>query len=106
MLFVTGSPRSLFDQLSDGLAFGLLYPRCRKGEMHMSQSSNVIDLRDWFEGSRPSANQLGSFSNSRECIELLQAFTRIAHPAFRFAIIRAAREAATKTASELPKGSE
>ena len=59
----------------------------------MSQS-NVIDLRKWFETRSPSSgNQPGNFSNSRECIELLHAFTRIANPAFRFAIIRAAKEA-------------
>jgi hypothetical protein len=54
----------------------------------MSQS-NVIDLRKWFE----------TRSNSRECIELLHAFTRIANPAFRFAIIRAAKEAVSHTVS-------
>jgi hypothetical protein len=71
--------------------------------MRLSQSSNVIDLRKWFE-KRPlsSGSQLGNFSNSRECIELLQAFIRIANPAHRFAIIRAAREAASKTANTSP----
>ena len=65
----------------------------------MSQS-NVIDLRKWFETRSPSSgNQLGNFSKSRECIELLHAFTRIANPAFRLAIIRAAKEAVSHTAS-------
>jgi hypothetical protein len=65
----------------------------------MSQS-NVIDLRKWFETRSPSSSdRLGSFSNSRECIELLHAFTRIADPAFRFAIIRAAKEAVSHTVS-------
>ena len=47
----------------------------------MSQS-NVIDLRKWFETRSSSGDQLGNFSNSRECIELLHAFTRITNPAF------------------------
>jgi hypothetical protein len=59
----------------------------------MSQS-NVIDLRKCFETRSPSSgSQPGKFSNSRECIELLHAFTRIADPAFRLAIVRAAKEA-------------
>ena len=68
----------------------------------MSQS-NVIDLRKWFETRSSSGDQLGNFSNSRECIELLHAFTRITNPAFRLAIIRATKEAVSYTASELPK---
>ncbi len=62
--------------------------------------SNVIDLRKWFETRSPS---FGDFSNSRECIELLHAFTQIGNPAFRFAIIRAAQKAVSYTASQLPK---
>ena len=57
----------------------------------MSQSLNVIDLRKWLETRSPSSGtQLGNFSNSMECIELLHAFTRIGNPAFRLAIIRVA----------------
>jgi hypothetical protein len=50
--------------------------------------SNIIDLREWFEGKSPSGNCRNGFATSRECIELLRAFTQIASPAFRYAVIR------------------
>jgi len=65
-----------------------------------SRSNNVIDLHEWFEGQPPSGNRRNGFATSRECIELLRAFTQIASPAFRFAVIRTASEAAAMTRSE------
>ncbi len=73
----------------------------------MSQSSNVIDLRKWFETQWPHLSDRGQkcFATTRECIELLQAFTRITNPAYRFALTRAAREAASKAVNEPSKDS-
>ena len=65
-----------------------------------SRSNNIIDLREWFEGQSPSGNCRNGFATSRECIDLLRAFTQIASPAFRYAVIRAASEAAAMTKSE------
>jgi hypothetical protein len=65
----------------------------------MSQS-DVIDLQKLFETRSPSSgSQPGEFCNSRECIELLRAFTRIANPDFRLAIIRPAKEAVSHSGS-------
>ena len=67
-----------------------------------SRSNNIIDLREWFEGQSPSGNCRNGFATSRECIDLLRAFTQIASPAFRHAVIRAAHEAASTSVSESP----
>ena len=67
-----------------------------------SRSNNIIDLREWFEGQSPSGNCRNGFATSRECIDLLRAFTQIADPAFRHGVIRAAHEAASMSRSESP----
>jgi hypothetical protein len=66
------------------------------------RSSNIIDLREWFEGQSPSGNCRNGFATSRECVDLLRAFTQIADPAFRHGVIRAAHEAASMSRSESP----
>jgi hypothetical protein len=67
-----------------------------------SRSNNIIDPREWVEGQAPSGNCRNGFVTSRECIDPPRAFTQIASPAFRHALIRAAHEAASTSVSESP----
>ena len=74
----------------------------------MSQSrSNVIDLHKWLEtqSRHTTVPRHNCFASQHECIQHLEAFIQIANPAYRFALTRAAREAASKTANERPKDS-
>jgi hypothetical protein len=55
--------------------------------------ANIFYLRKWYEKRPPPGELRNCFADTRETLELLNAFLRIENPIIRSTIIRTAREA-------------